>query len=73
MVAKHGPQGDGYPDVCNGMQLIKSVTCDSGYKGISVSRTGSTLCFQARDGARSLGLFPTRTEAAAAFARSRET
>jgi SAM-dependent methyltransferase len=74
MAAKYGAQPDGYPSVHDGLSLVKSDACESGYKGVSVSRAaGSITCFQARDGSCMLGAFPTRVEAAVAFARSRET
>ena len=73
MAAKYGAQPDGYPSVHDGLSLVKSDTCESGYKGVSISRAGSITCFQARDGSCMLGAFPTRVEAAVAFARSRET
>ena len=74
MAAKYGAQSDGYPNVHDGLSLVKSDACESGYKGVSISRAaGSITCFQARDGSCMLGAFPTRVEAAVAFARSRET
>ena len=50
MAAKYGAQPDGYPSVHDGLSLVKSDTCESGYKGVSISRAGSITCFQARDG-----------------------
>lgn len=62
------PGGDLYPDVAEGVVLHKSATSVSGYKGVSEVRLPAPG-FRARDGARVLGTFGTRVEAALAFAR----
>eukprot|EP00966_Prymnesium_polylepis_P044882 1039535-Prymnesium_polylepis.1 len=63
---------DGYPDTHEGKPLHKSAG-ESGYKGVSISRGGpSGKGFVARNGSIMLGSFPTRLDAALAFARSKE-
>jgi len=61
--------GDGYPDEINGVMLHKSAAAESGYKGVTAVRL-PVQGFRARDGARVLGIFTTRVEAAIAYARS---
>jgi SAM-dependent methyltransferase len=59
---------DGYPDEVDGVALYKSGN-ESGYKGVTSVRLPAPG-YRARDGPRTLGTFPTRLQAAVAFARS---
>ena len=64
----HTSDRDGYPDTVDGVPLHKSGN-ESGYKGVTAVRLPAPG-FRARDGPRTLGTFPTRVQAALAFARS---
>jgi hypothetical protein len=43
MAAKYGAQSDGYPSVHDGLSLVKSDACESGYKGVSISRAAGSI------------------------------
>ena len=59
---------DGYPDCAGGRRLHKSSTSESGYKGVSIRRDQGAPSYVAREGAKNLGSFASRIEAATAVA-----